>query len=78
VDDFVRHSQNCGPNAMHGDIYNTKLVLSYIFEDGAAVEVAERYALRLVAERGLELGKVEEWEDLCGRQAGTGICHCEQ
>jgi hypothetical protein len=62
---------------MRGDIYDTKLVLDYILEDGAAVEVAERFALRFIAERGLELGKVEEWEDLCGRRAKTGWCRCD-
>ncbi|KAI0249384.1 hypothetical protein BJV78DRAFT_701384 [Lactifluus subvellereus] len=77
-DDFARHSADCGPSSMRGDIYDTKLVLGYILEDGVAVEVAERFALQFVAERGLEFGKVEEWEDLCGRRAKNGWCRCDE
>jgi hypothetical protein len=57
-------------------IYDTKLVLGYIFDGSTAIEVAERFALRFVAERAVELGKVEEWNDLCGRRARTGHCRC--
>ncbi|KAI0249375.1 hypothetical protein BJV78DRAFT_1155852 [Lactifluus subvellereus] len=71
-DDFKRHLEDCGPNSVRGDIYDTKLVLDYIFEDGTAVEVAERFALRFIAERAFELGRVE-WRDLCGRGVNTGL-----
>jgi hypothetical protein len=57
-------------------IYDVKLVLGYILEDGAPVERVEKYALDFVAERAVELGKVEEWEDLCGRRIETGRCRC--
>jgi len=76
-DDFKRHLENCGPNSARGDIYDAKLVLGYIFEDGTAVEVAERFTLRFVAERAFELGRVEEWRDLCGRRVNTGQCRCD-
>jgi hypothetical protein len=58
-------------------IYNTGLVLDYIFKSGAPVRSAEKYALDFVAERALELRKVEEWEDLCGRRARIGWCRCD-
>jgi hypothetical protein len=57
-------------------IYNTKLVLDYI-RDGAPVRSVHKYALDFVLERALELGKMEEWEDLCGRRAKAGWCDCD-
>jgi len=60
-----------------GMIYGLKLVVGYI-DDGTSVRRAEKYALDFVAERALELGKVEEWADLCGRQAKTGWCRCDE
>lgn len=59
-----------------GLIYDTKLVLDYIFEDHIPIDSAEKYALDFVAFKALELGKMEEWEDLCGRRAKTGQCTC--
>ncbi|KAH9979439.1 hypothetical protein BGW80DRAFT_1455156 [Lactifluus volemus] len=41
----------------------------YIFDDHTPFETVERYALEFIAARALELGKEEEWEDLCGRRA---------
>jgi hypothetical protein len=54
------------------------LILGCIFEDGTPVEVAERFALRFVAERALELGRVDEWRDLCGRGVNVGQCTCDE
>jgi hypothetical protein len=78
-DDFEAHLKSCHPGHEHKPvlIYDTKLVLGYILEDGAPVERAEKYALDFIRERALELGKVEEWEDLCGRRAATGRCRCD-
>jgi hypothetical protein len=58
-------------------IYDIKLIIEYV-KDGAPVRTAEKYALDFVAERALELGKVEEWEDLCGRRARMNPCLCDE
>ncbi|KAH9979443.1 hypothetical protein BGW80DRAFT_1523826 [Lactifluus volemus] len=54
-----------------GSIYDTKLVLGYI-EEGSPVQNVEKFVLDFVAERAIELRKVEEWEDLCGRREKAG------
>jgi hypothetical protein len=68
-EDFQRHlnNQQCGPEPEREwyEIYVTDLVLDWILE-GVPVERAANYALDFVAERALELGKVEEWRDLWG------------
>jgi hypothetical protein len=53
-------------------IYDAKLVIGYILEDGAPVKRVEKHVLDFVAERVAELGKVEEWEELCSRRVETG------
>ena len=77
-DEFKAHLKDCDPgnDREPGQIYDTMLVLGYI-EDGSPARRAEKYALDFVAERALELGKVAEWEDLCGRRAKTGWCRCD-
>jgi hypothetical protein len=73
-EDFQRHlhDQQCGPNPEREwyEIYITDLVLDWILE-GIPVERAATYALDFVAERALELGKVEEWSDLWGDRGKT-------
>jgi hypothetical protein len=59
-----------------GVIYNIKMILDFI-KDGTPVRTAEQYARDFVAVRALELGKVEEWEDLCGRRTKAGWCRCD-
>jgi hypothetical protein len=77
-EEFTTHSKRYHPGEVLKPslIYNTNLVLGYIFDGSTAIDVAERFALRFVAERAVELGKVEEWNDLCGRRAKTGHCRC--
>ncbi|KAI0249358.1 hypothetical protein BJV78DRAFT_699727 [Lactifluus subvellereus] len=78
-DEFNTHSKKCHPGDERepGVIYDLKLVVGYI-DDGSPVRRAEKYVLDFVAERALELGKVEEWADLCGRQAKIGWCRCDE
>jgi hypothetical protein len=59
-----------------GQTYDKALVLRYIFENHAPLETVELYALEFIAVRAIELKKVEEWKDLCGRQAKGGPCRC--
>jgi hypothetical protein len=56
-------------------IYNIKMILDFI-KDGVPVRTAEQYALDFVAERALELGKEEEWEDRCGRREKMAPSPC--
>jgi hypothetical protein len=58
-------------------VYNTGLVLDIIFKDGEPVEKAEKYALDFVYEMAEQLGKLDEWKDLCGRNK-TGPCRCTE
>jgi hypothetical protein len=73
VDDFERHltSQKCGakPDEPQYQIYNVKMVLSWIKDaDGDnVILVAKGYAVDLVKERALELGKQEWLKDPWGR-----------
>ena len=62
--------QKCGPKPAREQyqIYDTKLILNWALNDNAPVEAVVRYALDFVGERALELGKVEQWSDLWGRQ----------
>jgi hypothetical protein len=77
VEQFKTHCRTTHPGHEPEpcQIYNTVLILDYI-DEGTPVEQAERFARRFVAERAVELKKVEEWEDLCGRRASTGWCRC--
>ncbi|KAI0249370.1 hypothetical protein BJV78DRAFT_700564 [Lactifluus subvellereus] len=77
-DEFITHRANSHPGDEHepGVIYDIKLILDHI-KKGVPIPRVEGYALDFVAERALELGKVEEWEDLCGRRARAGWCRCE-
>ena len=77
-DEFYTHLTNFHPRSAYepGVIYDIRLIIGHI-RNGVSIRRAERYALDFVAERALELGKVEEWEDLCGRRARVGWCRCE-
>jgi hypothetical protein len=79
-DEFKTHSRksHSGYELEPCPIYDTKLVLGYILDDGTPVETAEKYALDFVAEKAVELKKEEDWEDLCGRRAKAGQCHCDE
>jgi hypothetical protein len=59
-------------------IYNTGLILDYIFKDGAPVERAEKYALDFVYETALREGLVGVWKDRCGRKEKLGQCRCDE
>ena len=65
---FKRHSSRYHPEAPHPVqpclIYDAKSVLGNIFDHGMPVEMAQQYALQCVAEKALEVGKTEEWEDM--------------
>lgn len=76
--DYQTHLRNVHPGYVlqPGQIYDRALILSYILEDGAAFQTAENRALGIISEMAMELGKVEEWQDLCGRQAIEGWCRC--
>ncbi|KAI0301020.1 hypothetical protein B0F90DRAFT_1817307 [Multifurca ochricompacta] len=70
VEDFKDHLEkwNCGllPTKEHYEIYNTKLVLSWISENGMSIYAVAWHALRFVEQKARELGKLEEWENLWG------------
>ena len=68
----------CDPESKRkpGEVYNTKLIVGFIFDDGAPLETAVVYALDFVEERARELGALGEWEDLCGRRE-KGQCLCD-
>jgi hypothetical protein len=78
-DQFKKHLQvsHPGDDREPGSIYDTKLVLGYI-EEGSPVQNVEKFVLDFVAERAIELRKVEEWEDLCGRREKAGWCRCDE
>jgi hypothetical protein len=73
MDDFDRHltTQKCGPkpDEPHYQIYNVKMVLSWIksADRDDVILAAKNFAVDLVKERGLELGKQEWLEDPWGR-----------
>jgi hypothetical protein len=72
-EDLKRHvdKEKCGPKPEpeQYQIYDTKLILGWILEDNIPLKVAAGYALDFVSERARELGKVEAWRDLWGRQS---------
>jgi hypothetical protein len=78
-DEFKAHlrKRHPGNDGEPSHIYDTKLVLGYI-KDGTPVRRVQKYALDFVLERALELGKTEEWGDLCGRLAKAGWCDCDE
>ena len=63
--------EQCGPKPERDQyqIYDTRLILGWILEDDVPFNVAVGYALDFVGERAIELGKVEAWRDLWGRQS---------
>jgi hypothetical protein len=73
VDEFDRHlaAQKCGPKPeeTHYQIYNVKVILSWIKNNGGAdvISTAKNFAVDLVKERALELGKQEWLRDPWGR-----------
>ncbi|KAH9972446.1 hypothetical protein BGW80DRAFT_373077 [Lactifluus volemus] len=76
TEDLQRHlrKQGCGPlnpRREQYEIYERRTILDWILIRGNAVEQVARYALGVVEERARELGKMEEWSDLWGRQGKT-------
>ena len=51
--------------------------MDFIFKDGESVDKAEKYALDFVYEMAEQLGIVDEWKDLCGRNK-IGPCRCTE
>jgi len=77
MDDFDKHlhTQKCGPKpeGSQCQIYNTKMVLSWIKdqEGGDIVSTAQKLAVDLVKERALELARQEWLGDPWGLSAET-------
>lgn len=74
MDEFQRHlnTQRCGPRLeeqQQYQIYNVKMILSWIRDSqgGDIISTAQNFAVDLVKERALELGKQEWLEDPWGR-----------
>jgi hypothetical protein len=63
----VKEHPDADPNVGPRHVYDTKMILDWI-KDGTPVKTAAGYALGFVSEKAHELGLVEEWEDLWGRQ----------
>jgi hypothetical protein len=79
MDDFDKHldTQMCGPKpeGSQCQIYNVKMVLSWIKNqeggDRNVVSTAQNFAVDLVKERALELGRQEWLGDTWGYSAET-------
>jgi hypothetical protein len=71
-EDLYQHLKvaKCGPRPTREQyqIYETKLILDWILNDGVPIEKAVCYALSFVYEKARELGKGEEWRDPWGRE----------
>ncbi|KAH9974637.1 hypothetical protein BGW80DRAFT_150028 [Lactifluus volemus] len=71
TEDLTKHLQvaKCGQRPRKQcQIYEKKLILDWILNDGEPIEKVVCYALSFVSEKARELGKVEEWRDAWGRQ----------
>jgi len=76
VDEFRRHlgQQKCGEQPAQEQeyqIYNVKMVLSWIksSQDNDILSTAQNFAVDLIIERALELGKQEWLKDPWGQHA---------
>ena len=73
MDEFDRHltAQGCGPKPEERQyqIYDVKMILSWIknTEGSDVISTAKSFAVELVKERALELGKQEWLRDPWGR-----------
>ena len=79
MDEFQRHltTQNCGPRPTQEQqyqIYNVKMVMNWIknSQDVNFLSTAQDFAVDLVKERALELGKQEWLGDPWGRSGRRG------
>jgi len=78
VDEFQKHLniQKCGPRPEERQyqIYNVKMILGWIKDShgGDILPTAQNFAVDLVKERALRLGRQEWLEDPWGR---SGRCH---
>ncbi|KAI9507414.1 hypothetical protein F5148DRAFT_1149748 [Russula earlei] len=70
-EDFRAHlrERHAGSDPKHDlcFIYDTKMVLDWI-RNGSSAAIVANIAVGLVSQKAHELGLVEEWEDLWGRQ----------
>jgi len=84
VDEFQRHltTQKCGPRPAQEQqyqIYNVKMVMNWIKNSPGVnfISTAQSFAVDLVKERALELGKQEWLNDPWGRsgrrQSASGV-----
>ena len=73
MDEFQRHltTRKCGPRPAREQqfqIYNVKMVMNWIKESqGDFISTAQDFAMDLVKERALELGRQEWVDDPWGR-----------
>ena len=79
MDDFDKHldTQNCGPKPTQEQqyqIYNVKMVMNWIKNSQGVdfLSTAQNFAVDLVKERALELGKQEWLGDPWGRSGRRG------
>jgi hypothetical protein len=81
-DEHKKHLRECDPVNEQDpcSLYDKKLVLGWIFEDGTPVATVERYALDFVREWGMKQGNLAVLNDPCGRQenGNTGQCSCNE
>jgi hypothetical protein len=78
-EDLQKHlkTEKCGslnPKREEYEIYERSAILDWIFNRGQDVEMVASYALGVVEERALEIGKVKEWGDLWGHQWKADRC----
>jgi hypothetical protein len=79
TEDLQKHlrTEKCGSLDLKREqyeIYERSAILDWIFTRGEDVEKVASYALGVVEERALEVGKVEEWGDLWGYQWKADQC----
>ncbi|KAI0249361.1 hypothetical protein BJV78DRAFT_699843 [Lactifluus subvellereus] len=81
-DEHKNHLKACDPGNEDKpcSLYDKKLVLGWIFDDGTPVETVERYVLDFVREWALKQGNQAVLNDPCGRQGtqNTGQCPCNE
>jgi hypothetical protein len=81
-DEHKKHLKSCDPGNEHDPclLYNKRIVLGWLFEDGARVETVEMYALDFVMEWAVKQGNQVVLSDPCGRQGtqSTGQCPCNE
>jgi hypothetical protein len=74
--DVFKHSGNCNGNVV--ELYDKKLALGWVFEDGTPVGTVEAYVLDFVRECALKRKYQAVLRDPCGRHGtrNTDQCRC--